>query len=126
MNDARYNDEEVEDPSGISFNNLKVIKISNFRGRKAEMRLVGFLLQKAVYLETLVLVWPPESAEESMDMEPSNSGLETATTRINDLVNLQVQLSLLPKAASQARILLCEQSEDLSLTPTHTEYFEEY
>lgn len=126
MNDARYNDEEVEDPSDISFNNLKVIKISNFRGRKAEMRLVGFLLQKAVYLETLVLVWPPESAEESMDMEPSNSGPETATTRINDLVNLQVQLSLLPKAASQARILLCEHSEDLSLTPTHTEYFEEY
>ena len=127
MEETCNNKQEVEDPSDVNFNHLKAIKVSNFIGRGSEMRLVGFLLKKAVILESLVLVGPPKSSMQSMDIEPSSSVAETATTRINDLESLRLQLALLPKVSSRAGVILCEHSEDdLSLTPTHTEYFEVY
>ncbi|ONK74715.1 uncharacterized protein A4U43_C03F9400 [Asparagus officinalis] len=123
MLEEPYVKQEIRDPFEVNLNHLKVVKMSNFKGRDAEMRLVKFLLQKVYTLEFLVLVGP-KSANKSLDAEPSSSVQESAHKRINDMC---AQLSSLPKASSQARVLICEHSEDdMSLTPTHTRYFEEY
>ena len=112
-----YNKQEVGDPLDVDFSHLKMIKMSNFTGCESERRFVSFLRQKAVILEYMLLVGPPKSAKQSMDIEPSISVPETA---LYDVQSLRVQLSLLPKASLRARVLLCEHSDDdMSLTPTH-------
>lgn len=94
------------------FDHLKVIKVTNFKGSRNEMRLVGFLLQKAPILETLVLVLP--SVEEK-------NGRERLILRI-----LRGQVSLLRKVSPTVQIILHEVGEDDGLNPTHMEIYDDY
>ncbi|KAL0928055.1 hypothetical protein M5K25_002291 [Dendrobium thyrsiflorum] len=81
-----------------SFDRLKVIKITNFKGRSNEMSLVSSLLQKASDLETLVLVIRP-------DKESNGEG-------ILDWKILKGEVLLLQKASPTAQIFLHEVGED--------------
>ncbi|XP_010932063.1 F-box/FBD/LRR-repeat protein At1g13570 [Elaeis guineensis] len=117
----------VPEPSDITFNHLKAIKLSNFKGGMSEMRLVRFLLERAVVLETMVLVAPPKAdLKESINHEQYNSASEAISQDNVDLMVLRGQLSLLPKT-SRANIVLCEYLEDdKALAPKHTEYFTDF
>lgn len=117
----------VQEPSDISFNHLKAIKLSNFKGDMGEMRLVRFLLERAVVLETMVLVTPPKTdLKGSINHEQYNSASEAISQNNVDLIFLRGQLSLLPKT-SRANIVLCEYlQDDKALNPKHTEYFTDF
>lgn len=116
----------VEETSECIFNGLHTIKINNFQGSKAEMLLVKFLIEKAVNLESLVLVYLTSSYQEeginNMGMvSTSQSQLQSCETQLR---LLQDQLSILLKASSKARIVLYEQGKDESrLSPTHSGYY---
>ncbi|XP_020593286.1 putative F-box/LRR-repeat protein At5g54820 [Phalaenopsis equestris] len=99
-------------PDDISFDHLKMIKVTNFKGSRNEMRLVSFLLQKAAILETLVLVLPAVQ---------EGNGKETLVLRI-----LRGQVLLLEKASPCAQIILHEFGEDDGLNPTHVEIYNDY
>lgn len=99
-----------KDTSDIVFQNLKWIKITNFGGSPLEIKLVKFLLEKATVLESIFLVMN--------QCDTSNDGLS--------LIIVQGQLSILPKASKDARIVLCGPSDrDCTITPTHTTYHQE-
>lgn len=106
----------VEEPSKCAFNQLKVIKISGLKGHCNEMRLLKFLLEKAIILEKVVLVMAPTSEK---DLRTQSESIQKPL-----LSTLREQLLLLPKASSGAQIVLCEYSEDdKSLCPTHTDVY---
>lgn len=86
----------VEEPSECAFNQLTAIKINGFKGHRNEMRLIKFLLEKAILLKKLVLVMAPVSKEDSKSQSES--------TRMLLLSNLREQLLLLP-IASGGRVL---------------------
>ncbi|XP_058089570.1 FBD-associated F-box protein At5g22730-like [Magnolia sinica] len=112
--DEHYNTQRmvVEEPSNCIFDNLKSIKITGFKGHRNEMRLVKFLLEKAIVLEALILIVKKDST------------VYSEFTQILPLPSLHDQLVSLPKASSDARIVLCEQSDDDNkLVPTHTEVY---
>lgn len=92
-----------------------------------EMRLVRFLLERAVVLETMVLVTPPKvDLKGGINHEQYKSVSEAISQNDIDLMVPHGQPSLLPKA-SRASIVLCEYSEDdKALTPKHTEYFTDF
>lgn len=117
----------VLEPSDITFNHLKAIKLSNFKGSMSEMKLVRFLLERAVVLETMVLVTPPKAdLKGSINHEQHNSVSEAISQNNVDLIFLRGQMSLLPKT-SRANIVLCGYLEDdKALTPKHTEYFMDF
>ncbi|KAK8960319.1 putative F-box protein [Platanthera guangdongensis] len=92
-----------------TMDSLKVIKVINFKGTLNEMRLVSFLLQKAIVLERMVLVLP-------LVEERPCRGQERFFLRI-----LRAQMSLLSKASPHAEIILHEFGEDDGLNPTHVE-----
>ncbi|XP_038982185.1 F-box/FBD/LRR-repeat protein At1g13570-like [Phoenix dactylifera] len=121
--DTRY----VQEPSDVTFNHLKAIKLSNFKGGMSEMRLVRFLLERAVALETMVLVTPPKvDLKGSINHEQNHSASETTSQNNVDSIFLRGQLSLLPKT-SRANVVLCGYLEDdKALTPKHTEYFTDF
>lgn len=105
-------------PPEFLFYHIKMIKINSFCGNKVEMELVKFLLEKAVVLEYMILVTPRKGINDSMRTTPKIS--KEAELRL-----LHEQLSLLPKASSNACIVLCEHSEDdNSFHPTHTEVYD--
>ncbi|XP_058089610.1 F-box/FBD/LRR-repeat protein At1g13570-like isoform X1 [Magnolia sinica] len=114
-------DEHVEMPmAGYVFDHLKMIKINNFCGCKDDLQLVEFFLEKAVVLESLVLVAPKESIKNNID-DDSTSQLETTEVPVRIL---REQLPLLSKASPNAQIVLYEYSEDdRSFHPTHTEVY---
>ena len=58
--------DEMVQPSGCVFCCLKTIMINGFLGREKQMQMVKFLLQKAVVLETMVLVIPKEAINRSL------------------------------------------------------------
>lgn len=116
----------VEEPSCCIFNCLHTIKINNFRGTEAEMRLVKFFLEKAVELESLILVSPQSSYPEKSisDLKTVSASQSRSQSFETQSRVLQDQLSILPKASAEARIVLCEQGKDESkLCPAHTEYY---
>lgn len=82
----------------VIFNNLKVIKVSNFRGGKFEIRLLKFLLEKAVTLQTIVIVAPPVDAKNGADVEYTGSSSQCKPSELLRLKVLPGQLSRLPKA----------------------------
>jgi len=119
----------VEEPLDVVFSHLKVIKLSNFKGCESEMRLVKFLLLKALVLESLVLVAPPKSdLMGCMDAEENAWASEAASTQtIEDMTSLRSTLALFPRASPSANILLCEYLEDdKQMMPTHIEYLYEF
>lgn len=115
----------VQEPSDVVFSHLKMIKLSNFNGCAAEMRLVRFLLERAVVLVSLVIVTPQKTElKESMDVDQSDAVSEANSKDRLDLMMLREQLALLPKTSAGANVIVCEYMEDYeTLNPTHTEYY---
>lgn len=106
----------VEEPSECTLSQLKVIKISGLKGHCNEMRLLKFLLEKAIILEKVVLVM---AATSEKDLRTQSESIQMPL-----LSNLRERLLLLPKASSGAQIVLCEYSEDdNSLCPKHTDVY---
>ncbi|GMP74860.1 hypothetical protein CsSME_00032134 [Camellia sinensis var. sinensis] len=103
LESARPNVESVD----CDFNHLKTIKISNFKGTDTEINLIIFFLEKAIFLESLVVVG--SQSYHSTDKEnPMNKSLE----------DIRERLFQLPKASLNIQIVFCEYSEhdDISLT----------
>ncbi|KAJ4982379.1 hypothetical protein NE237_033216 [Protea cynaroides] len=116
----------VELPPSCVFAALRTIKIKNFHGSEAEMRLVEFVLEKAFILESLVLVSTHNSYSggESGDMRKMDSPVECVSQSFQTQLRiLEDQLESLPKASVGAKIIiLCEEWKDESTPfPTHTE-----
>ncbi|KAJ3699189.1 hypothetical protein LUZ61_002894 [Rhynchospora tenuis] len=97
--------------SEIEFPNLKFIKITNFGGSSLELKLVNFFLEKAIMLESIFILMN--------QCDDSNNSL---SRRI-----IQGQLSVIPKASKDARIVVCGQLDhDCWMSPTHAKlYYEE-
>ncbi|KAK9085118.1 hypothetical protein Sjap_025529 [Stephania japonica] len=83
--------------STCSFDNLKIVKITNFCGSKTEMRLVKSFLSKSVSLELMMLVAAKNSEMEKQIAHVKNSGTSTVLD----------ELLILPKASNDARVVLC-------------------
>ncbi|KAJ6806665.1 F-box protein [Iris pallida] len=90
------------------FFNLKIVRINNFNGHQYEMQLVRFLLSKAIYLESLIIVVPPEC--------PARG--ESSKTASCQLYNLRVQLSQIAEPYSKPQIVVTEH-DDYRVRPTH-------
>ncbi|XP_072951667.1 uncharacterized protein [Typha angustifolia] len=125
---------DMEDPIGVAdtvtiakiapdvaFNHLKLIKISNFRGSITELRLVKFLLENSIVLESLVLV-ASQASDHTKRCDDRELGLAAEAKQGDSLAMriLRGQLSLIPKASAEACIVLHEFFEDdCNLNPTH-------
>ncbi|KAJ0983168.1 hypothetical protein J5N97_011423 [Dioscorea zingiberensis] len=104
----------MQGPQYVDFNHLEVIKLTNFKGWGNEIRLLKFLLEKALVLESLIIVTAP--------LEKNKKPSERRRLAI-----LRGQLSKLPKASSQAHIVLCESCEDdKRCQPLHADVNPEY
>ncbi|KAJ4782730.1 F-box protein [Rhynchospora pubera] len=88
----------------IVFPNLKFIKITNFGGSSAELKLVKFFLEKAIVLESIFILMN--------DCHISNNCFQ----RI-----IEGQLSVIPKASKDAHIVIA----DCALNPTHATLYHE-
>ncbi|XP_058073165.1 putative FBD-associated F-box protein At1g61330 [Magnolia sinica] len=100
----------------IMFDHLKVIKMNGFRGLKDEMLLVKFFLEKAIVLESLVLVAPQEGV---FNMKKDSASESKSVNRLRKLL-----LTLAKVSSSDAQILVSESSEDDgALAPTHLEVY---
>ncbi|XP_058069867.1 F-box/FBD/LRR-repeat protein At1g13570-like isoform X2 [Magnolia sinica] len=110
---------QTEDTLDIVFDHLKVIKMNGFRGLKDEMQLVKFFLEKAIVLESLVLVAPQEAICDMKDFASESKSVEAP------LYLLRKQLLILANASSsKTQILTCEYSDlNGALAPTHTEVY---
>ncbi|KAJ4763967.1 F-box protein [Rhynchospora pubera] len=97
--------------SEIEFPSLKCIKIANFGGSSQELKLVKFFLEKAIMLESIFILMN--------QCDDSNNSL---SRRI-----IEGQLSVMPKASKDARIVICGQLDhDCSINPTHAKlYYDE-
>lgn len=83
--------------SSCVFHRLKTIKICWFLGNDDQMEMVKFLLEKAVVLETMVLLTPKQGAMENT---------------VPPLRSLHEQLLLLPKVSTNVMFVLHEHEED--------------
>lgn len=101
------------------FHHLKTIKINRFFGTDKQMQMVKFLLEKAVALETMVLVIPTEDIKGS----PRNDYISQAKSKVARLRLLHEQLLLLSKESANARFVLKNHTEDDdSVLATHYRY----
>ncbi|MQL84449.1 hypothetical protein Taro_016961 [Colocasia esculenta] len=110
----------IEQPPDVHFNQLRVIKICNFKGTRSEMKLVMLLLEKTPALKSLVLVAPPKpSAGDGQDgCSPGLKFIEEMGMRI-----LQKQVLALPRVSGAVQIVACEYLEDDDkLRATHNEH----
>ncbi|TVU38267.1 hypothetical protein EJB05_11626, partial [Eragrostis curvula] len=96
-------DEVAEDQLEIDFDNLKIIKVMNFKWRRTEVQLVSFLLRRATSLNKLLLV--------SLNVAP----LDVPGVQESDLL-------LLKEAQSNGKIMLSE-CDDYATQPYHSEVF---
>uniref|UniRef100_A0A1D1XKE1 F-box protein At3g62230 n=1 Tax=Anthurium amnicola TaxID=1678845 RepID=A0A1D1XKE1_9ARAE len=114
--------EVIEGPQSVSFEHLKTVKMTNFKGSHSELELVKFLLARATNLEYMVLVAPPIPMlddDRSKLVEYLKS--ESRIVANLDLKALYTQLVSLPKASSHVQIVLSKYQEaDSSLNPTHS------
>ncbi|RWR90839.1 F-box/LRR-repeat protein 13-like protein [Cinnamomum micranthum f. kanehirae] len=83
-------------PSGCVFHCLKMIEMNGFYGDDKQMQMVTFFLEKAVKLDTIVLVTPKEGTEGYVRYDEASFGF------------LHEQLLLLPKASRNARVVIQE------------------
>ncbi|XP_039139784.1 uncharacterized protein LOC120277102 [Dioscorea cayenensis subsp. rotundata] len=112
----------METPQDIDFSHLRVIKMTNFKGWRNEIRLLKFLLEKALCLESLIILVAP-LVENGMDLVSQNKQLSESQR----LAILSGQISMLPKASSQAQIILCDSSQDdKRIQPVHQGVNHEY
>ncbi|PKA53551.1 Putative FBD-associated F-box protein [Apostasia shenzhenica] len=98
-----------EEPPKGGFNNLKVVKMSGFKGHLHETELAGFLLNNAGILEHFVVTVSLEHIEG-----------ECENHKRDLLQYLTMQLSMLPKTSAKADIILTE-SDDLQFRPVHSQ-----
>ncbi|KAF9625217.1 hypothetical protein IFM89_020803 [Coptis chinensis] len=113
---------EAEEPSSCFFYNLQIVKITSFQGSHTEMKMVEFFLDKAVVLESLVLVVASDfHLEKDIDSIKEGDGVASQSENCNvPLRILHDQLLQLPKVSTDAQILLFEHWEvDTSLCPKH-------
>ncbi|KAK9089441.1 hypothetical protein Scep_028523 [Stephania cephalantha] len=105
---------EAEELAATSFDNLKTIKITNFRGTEIEMRLVKFFLSKSISLEQLVLV-----AAQDSDLEKQIAGTNDSSMTSITIVD---EVLIMPKASSNAKVLVCGDwgADGKALLHTHT------
>ncbi|TVT99531.1 hypothetical protein EJB05_55101, partial [Eragrostis curvula] len=96
-------DEVGEEPLEINLDNLKIVKVMNFKWHRIEVQLVSFLLRKAPSLNKLLLV------------SPSVAPLDVAGVQDSDLL-------LLKEAQADGKIMLSE-SDDSATQPYHSEVF---
>lgn len=113
-------EEPIQEPAAADcvFYHLKTVKFNSFCGCENQMWLVKFLLEKAIVLESLVLVEPKNGIKDS-------AGKDLATDAESNETQLRLlgeQLKLLPKASAYMQIKLCKYLEDdNSLRPMHIE-----
>ncbi|XXG59625.1 hypothetical protein AAC387_Pa04g1676 [Persea americana] len=139
--------DEMVQPSGCVFCCLKTIMINGFLGREKQMQMVKFLLQKAVVLETMVLVIPKEAINRSLRNDSisqakpimtvtdlmvlpkeflllGNDSISQAKSSVAVLRLLHEQLLLLPKVSTNAQFVLKEHTkDDDSILATHQRYW---
>ncbi|KAL5986851.1 hypothetical protein ACLOJK_015185 [Asimina triloba] len=117
-------DEQTKMPmSGEVLNHVKAIKITNFNGGRQELELVQYLLEKAVILESLVLVGPKEGIEKINSEDDSTTGGECDGAGVRILREQLAPLAL-GKTSSNAQVIFLEYLEDdKSLHPTHTQLY---
>ena len=139
--------DEMVQPSGCVFCCLKTIMINGFLGREKQMQMVKFLLQKAVVLETMVLVIPKEAINRSLRNDSisqakpimtvtdlmvlpkeflllGNDSISQAKSSVAVLRLLHEQLLLLPKVSTNAQFVLKEHTkDDDSILATHHRYW---
>ncbi|ONK74714.1 uncharacterized protein A4U43_C03F9390 [Asparagus officinalis] len=114
----------LNQPTNVVFDHLKEIKLSNFRGCILEMRLVKFLLEKAITLERLVLIAPPMELNEGIKSDQVGLSLQSKFSERIGLRIIRGQLSTLPKASLNVSIVVQEFFEDdMSLNPVHREVY---
>ena len=120
--------DEMVQPSGCVFCCLKTIMFNGFLGSERQMQMVEFLLQKAVVLETMVLVIPkgaintalrslrndsisqlgPIMSDTDLVVIPNkflfvgNDSISPAKSTVDVLRLLHEQLLLLPKVSTNA------------------------
>ncbi|KAJ3709079.1 hypothetical protein LUZ61_012784 [Rhynchospora tenuis] len=102
----------MTDEPDVVFENLSWIKITNFGGSPSELKMVKFLLKKAVMLESIFIV-----LIDQCDISNNSSSLKI----------IQGQLAVIPKASKDARIVICGPLDsDRTINPTHTTlYYQE-
>ncbi|KAG6530021.1 F-box/FBD/LRR-repeat protein At1g16930-like [Zingiber officinale] len=110
---------DIQKPPDIAFDNLMVIKMTNFQGSNNEMKLVKFLLERAAALEYLLLVSPPFDGTDCL----AKQNVEIEQTNPEERMWIKIilgQISVLPKASPEVCIKLVEfwQDED-TINPTH-------
>ncbi|XP_058071253.1 F-box protein At5g03100-like [Magnolia sinica] len=110
----------ADDTADIVFCHLKVIKINGFRGLKDEIQLVKFFLEKAIVLESLVLVAPQKAVSDMM----KDSASESKSIKAQFVILHDLLLNFAKASSSDAQILMYEYSDyDGALAPTHAEYY---
>lgn len=97
----------------VEFQYLKMIKINNFKGHNNEMQLVKFLLEKACFLEFLVVIACREFVVEGYN----KFSVDDCSGFLHFLL---LQLSLFTKASPKAQIILSEH-DDCKFNPIHWE-----
>ncbi|CAO2193115.1 unnamed protein product [Urochloa humidicola] len=96
-------DEVREEPPEDGLDNLVMVKVMDFNWRRAEVRLVSFLLRKASSLHRLLIVSP------NVTPPDLDAGLEA-------------DLLLLKEALANGKLMLSE-SDDAAVQPYHSEVF---
>ncbi|KAJ4769369.1 FBD-associated F-box protein [Rhynchospora pubera] len=113
-NGYQQNDQKVLVPKekatpDIVFQNLKWIKITNFGGTALELKLVRFLLEKAILLESIIFVFMNQ-----WDISNNSSSLRI----------IEGQLSVIQKASKDVNIVICGPLDhDCTINPTHTTFY---
>ncbi|MQL84455.1 hypothetical protein Taro_016967 [Colocasia esculenta] len=111
----------IEQPQDVHFNQLRVIKMYNFKGTRSEMEMVTLLLEKAPVLESLVLVAPPKPSGAG-DGRHGRSRRRKLVAAMNMRI-LQKQVQALPRVSGAVQIVACEYLEDDNkLRATHNEH----
>ncbi|MQL84454.1 hypothetical protein Taro_016966 [Colocasia esculenta] len=125
-NDSSPTEATIEQPQVVHFNQLRVIKMYNFKGTRSEMELVTLLLEKAPSLESLVLVAPPKpSGAGDGTIGDGRDGPSPGLKLVDamDMMILQGQVLALPRVWGAVQIVACENLEDdTKLRATHNEH----
>ncbi|KAK9085122.1 hypothetical protein Sjap_025533 [Stephania japonica] len=104
--------EEEEELAACWLDNLKIVKITNFRGTTYEMRFVKVILSKCLSLEQMVIV-----AAQNFDQEKQMTQVSDSSTATRTAVG---ELLITPKVSNGARIVVCRDWEADSKNLSHT------
>ncbi|KAF5184069.1 Fbd-associated f-box protein [Thalictrum thalictroides] len=99
-------EEETNVPSSCTFYNLRIVKISHFRGTDTELKVVKFFLDTAFLLETLILVAAPDSFTDTVrnNTEDGCGAFQSGNCKKTTSI-LRDEMLCWPKASKDAQIL---------------------